>query len=158
MENRRGSFSSFTGNEGKRGFAFSFDAMLSVALLVLVASSISYIPHEKTTDSASKRELQRNAEDALAVLDRGGYLEKADSSVIQSQLQKVMPKNAEWRVLLSEYEFKSNVFSLKEQKSIGATSVPLGQNEIVHGKRIYLKGGKGKISRYGAAEYWAWLK
>lgn len=146
------------GNRNSLGFMFSYDALIAVIVVLLVVSSAYFSLFKNSNDFFQKSAAKRVFEEALMLLEKQQYLNKSDSKLLENELKKSIPSNFEWKTKFSHYEYKKKAFILKEEKKIGNWSANVSEFEIVHGKRIFLKFSKTKISRYAIAEFWIWAK
>lgn len=131
--------------KSKKGQMLSLDAAIAVFIFILIlVFSFSQVNKQEVLPSI---QLSRTGYDILGVLDYSNDLSKLDSSKISSTLDKTLPKNYDMRIRLK---------GTFPEMEIGSD---LPENTfIVSGKRIFVTKSEGKVTGYGDAQFWIWLK
>lgn len=135
-----------------KGYIFSIDMVLSIIILAVFLISISFFL-SRVDDPFSNIILQKEADDALIVLDKYGDLSTLNSTVITNSLNSMLPRSVKWNMELSYYNY-SGGFALAGNNTFG--SAHQQAKEMVSVDRPFLTFENGSIANYCVARLRVW--
>lgn len=137
-----------------KGFFFLADALLGVVLLAASLVSISFLSAHAGTGALTLSVLERQADDALIVLDKAGDLSSLDSNQIETSLDELLPANLDWNLEVRYYEDVGGGF-VEDSNFLLGSSVP-SNTSVASAQREFLVFNANDISRFGTAVLKVW--
>ncbi len=135
-----------------RGYIFAMDMVLSIIILTVFLISISFFL-SRVDDPFSNIVLQKEADDALIVLDKYGDLATLNSTVLMNSLNSMLPRSVKWNMELNYYNY-SGGFSLVGNNTFG--SAYQQAKEVVSVDRPFLTFENKSIANYCVARLRVW--
>lgn len=138
-----------------KGFYFSLDAALAIALLALFLVSYSFLSSQISNDTSTQLVLKKQANDLLIVLDKTGELDTLNSTLLEIAINETVPASVNWSLEIAYYSY-SGGFSSQGTVTAGSSGYP-NMTTIVSGRREFvITNGTGPF--YGVARLWVWPK
>ncbi len=138
----------------KKGFHFSFDAVVAVIVFIIALGtffSVTYSP----VASAPKAFQKQIAIDLLNSADESGKLSSFDSNQIGTFINQNIPQN--YNYFLNIRAFDGNTFVLSS--SFDVNSAPdSNSSDVVEHRRYFASVSGGVVSYYGIAKIRMWPK
>jgi len=130
----------------KKGFAFIFDGILAIIILIAFISLALSIINEKELNEGKTLNKMILADDALEALQKDGTLMQGNLTQIKLKLNELIP-NFEWKAEIKKYSFNqiTQDFELKEIKTIGTEE---SLENTVQVKRFWLTFNENNVSAY----------
>ncbi len=135
-----------------KGYVFTMDMVLSIVILTVFLISISFFL-SRVDDPYSNVVLQKEADDALIVLDKYGDLSTLNSTVIANSLNSMLPRSVKWNMELNYYNYSSG-FTLAGNNTFG--SAYQQAREVVSVDRPFLTFENQSIANYCVARLRVW--
>jgi len=139
----------------RRGFVLSLDAMLAVFIFILFWVSIMGIMAQYSSDPFNSLLSLKQADDALAVLDRNSTLAGQDANAINSSLGELLPDSALWTLELRYYNYSASGFNLTITNTLGTNSSANSKRAVVT-QREFLVLTNTSAPLYGVARLRLW--
>ncbi|VVC01804.1 Uncharacterised protein [uncultured archaeon] len=105
-----------------RGFVLSLDAMLAVFIFIMFWISIMGISAQYASDPFNSLLSLKQADDALAVLDRNQTFASQNAAAINSSLYSLLANSNNWSLEVRYYIYSSSGFSLVGTQNLGTNS------------------------------------
>ncbi|MFH1255982.1 MAG: hypothetical protein V1494_01685 [Candidatus Diapherotrites archaeon] len=139
----------------KNGFVVSLDALFSLLVAFLLLATSAYYFSQAGVGAFQSNQLKRFSNDALAVLEKSGALEKAVKDNKTNDLKQFLNR------LPSNYCFSLKIFSANDLNnavlSTATPSCPADYSELSSAQRSFIVSGSYNRSFY-LAELNGWLK
>lgn len=137
-----------------KGFFFLADALLGAVLLAVSLVAISFLSAHAGTGFLTLSVLERQADDALIVLDKSGDFSSMDSNQIEASLDELIPANLDWNLQVTYYEDVNAGFVEDQNIQLGA-AVP-DNTSVASGQREFLVFNSNDVSHFGTAIIRVW--
>jgi|GEM_PF-1280703 len=92
-----------------KGFVFSLDAILAVVLLMLFLVAFSFFSSRALENPYTMLVLQKQADDALIVLDKTGTLGMMDPADIETGLNNTLIRSLAWNMNMEYYNYSGGI-------------------------------------------------
>lgn len=130
-----------------KGMIFTLDAIIAVLVVsILMIASAHFAGKEES--SLPDLQLSRIGYDIVALLDYSKTLDTLDAGIIKNEMNDLLPSNYNMKIKIT-----TNYGVTRE---IG-DAIP-DNKFIATGKRAFVIVKEGKITDYGIAQFWVWLK
>ncbi|MCL6088617.1 MAG: hypothetical protein M1530_00435 [Candidatus Marsarchaeota archaeon] len=139
----------------KLGFVFSLDAMLAVLVLMAFASAFFLLSAKMQKDSYQPLVMLKQADDALAVLDKGGMLAGRNASIVNDSMKQMMPQRIGWSMSVQYYNYTGR-FAPVQNYSLGTGGG--GANETASASRVFFAYVNSTDRYYGLARLQLWAR
>ena len=139
----------------KNGFIFSLDALLAVVVLVAALGGLYFLLGQSSSDSAMQLISKKQADDALAVLDKGGDLSQMNQTALNSTLNLLLSSSIKYN-FSSEYYTYSPAGSFSLNTTLLAGQAYSGKSSQVTGERLFIVLQNGSPAYYGRARLMLW--
>lgn len=93
--------------KANKGFIFSTDALLAVAIVALFAASFSFFSASPASDPYLLLMHEKQADDLLIVLDKSGALETLDANSIAYSMNYTLEKPLAWNLEIDYYNYST---------------------------------------------------
>lgn len=131
----------------RKGFVFSLDAILAVAILVLFLLTFSFMSSRALEDPYTLLVLEKQADDALIVLDKTDRLETMEPAVIEDALNETLLPTLSWSMHMEYYNYTGGLMPLGNF-TFGSDYAEVDRMAIAERMFIVFE----ENSTYGAAE------
>ncbi len=145
-----------------RGYVFSYDAALGTLLAIIILWAVLW--ELRLPGVLSEVQVVRRANDALEVLIEGGTMESMEEGTIEEGMEKLLPRNYRFRLLVSSHSHSGSGFEVEESVSVGdnlplerldpETATPLPFRT----ERTFVTLSGNEIESYHRATMWVWLE
>ena len=137
-----------------RGYAFFLDAMLAIALFVLI---LNFISIEQTTPQKFKFLLLRENLDKGFDFLNANLLSTSNPSALESYINSILPNNISYKAKVEEF---SNRASLLNTYYFGDTNEDLNYKAYVVSQTIKISyfDSNNDVNRFYRITYWGWYE
>ena len=126
---------------GNKGIVFTLD-MLVAFLVFAIAFIVSiYYVSQASEDKLANVQISVIASDAVSSLDNSKILDTFNSTLMQSEIDKLIPKAYQMRL----------VIEMNDNSTIEVGGITPEGIAVAAGKRFFVAGNK-----YGEVNYWIW--
>jgi hypothetical protein len=142
---------------GKRGFSFSFDAIVAAMILF---GAIAFVSSNTLNgyEFASQKIVQKQfADDLLCSAIDLNKLQSFDSGVITGFIGENMPTNYDYQLQMNTY-LPTDFSSVTSSQTFGNVLVDLNSTNYVETKNIFLTFYNNDINRVTSAKLRVWVK
>lgn len=98
--------------KANKGFIFSTDALLAVAIVALFVASFSFFSASSADGPYLLLLLEKQADDLLIVLDKSGTLETLDANLIAQSMNNTLEKPLAWNIEIDYYNYSTKFESV----------------------------------------------
>lgn len=142
-----------------KGFVFSMDAILAIIILILFLLTFAFFSARSLDDPYTLLVLEKQAEDALLVLDKTGVMETLDPIKIEESLNETLIPSRSWNMRMDIYNHSSEmehlgIFSFGDDYTDVDTVVPAERIFVVY----YVNGTEKSVRYYGIARLRIWAE
>jgi hypothetical protein len=138
----------------KQGFVFSLDAFLAVVVLSISIAAMFFFLSQSQTDNSIPLLNKKQANDALAVLDRSGDLAGMNATTLNSTLAALLAPNLKFNLTCEYYNYSSGAFAIANTTSAGQAYS--GKSPSTTGEREFLVAANGTARYFGRARLMVW--
>jgi hypothetical protein len=92
-----------------KGFIFSMDAILAVVLLMMFLIAFSFFSSRALENPYTLLVLQKQADDAVIVLDKTGTLGMMDRDDIEKELDNILIRSLAWNMHMEYYNYSGGI-------------------------------------------------
>ena len=136
-----------------KGFIFSLDSVLSVAVISIFLATFSFLSAQAQSDPYPLITLEKQANDLLIVLDKSGDLSTLNSSYLNISINSTLPSSVLWNLELEYYTY-SEGFEKSGNFSIGYTYSTV--TKLAHAQREFLVFENSSVKYYGLVRLNLW--
>ncbi len=141
-----------------RGYIFGADIVLAVVIFILLFGAMQYSLVEPGASGVETLQLKQIMDDTLSLLDRDNVLQSFNSTTIANAMDEVLPDRYDYRVNIEKWAVSGSALTLADTRAFGNTSAELNDQELVKGRRLFIKYSASGIDSHYNLEYWLWLK
>lgn len=137
-----------------KGFVFSLDVMLAVLILSFFVATFSFFSAQARVDPYSIYTLQKQADDALIVLDKSGELATLNQTRLTTVINS-MTDFTEWNMEIEYFNY-SHPSGFESAGNISFGGVYSTTQKVVYSQRVFLVFNGSTIQHYGVAKMRLW--
>ncbi len=139
--------------KSSRGFIFSVDALLASLTMGIFLIALLYMSSQTSESHVAAIELQKQAGDALAVLDNSNLLGSANATLINDTLSQLLLASEKWSMDIRYYNY-SEGFAESGNLSFGASEANASEAQM--GEREFVSFENNSVKNYGIARLKIW--
>ena len=137
-----------------KGYAFFLDAMLAIALFILI---LNFISIEQTTPQKFKFLLLRENLDKGFDFLNANLLSTSNPSTLESYINSILPNNISYKAKVEEF---SNKAALQNTYYFGDTDEDLNYKAYIVSQTIKISyfDSNNDVNRFYRITYWGWYE
>lgn len=148
----------FSGFISRKGIALTYDAVLAIALFLLVYVFVSTYSVEGSKNPFSQLELKRNFDGMINVLGREGVFQSMNFNDINSALTSSVSPRFDFKLSVKEFNYLGASFVLSNELNFGNISVDLNSVNHIKGSESFLSYNNSEIDKFYRVEYRSWFR
>lgn len=134
----------------EKGFSFSFDALISVFLFMILLTFL----FTTQTDSSSNIIISKQIADDLIISSiKLNQVQDFNQTKIESFFSQNLPPQYNYSIKINSYILNSG-FSLENEFSFGENNIP---NEFIESRKIFLNFNNQEIENYNEIKLRLWI-
>ncbi|MEM2137855.1 MAG: hypothetical protein QW568_02100 [Candidatus Anstonellaceae archaeon] len=138
--------------ETKRGVVFTIDALLASITAGIFLLALLYLSSQTSESTVALMQMQKQAGDALSVLDKKGELGRGNLTEMNQTLAQFFPKFARWGLDIYYYNYSSGFV---EDSHLNMSARPAPSKEAQVAERRFVSFQNGTV-KYGFARLKIW--
>ena len=143
-----------------RGFIFSIDALMSIMIMLIILSLVSFYSARSYPETFPLVNLQLKTNDMLVVLDKLGYFSSGDGNRISSFVNDSLHEGIGWQMTIEYYDASINgtevSFALNKTISLGTDNTKSADSASA--TRIFTVINASDLSHYGRVKLATWYR
>jgi hypothetical protein len=139
-----------------KGFVFSIDALLAAITMGIFLTALLFMSSQTSEKHATEIQLQKQAGDALAVLDKSGVLGSGNITLMNETLTSLLPPFAKWSMGIQYDNYSDGNFVPSGQVEFGSNGNASGEMQV--GERRFVSFENNSVKNYGFARLKLWSK
>mgnify|MGYP001161942368 CR=1 FL=1 len=143
-----------------KGFIFSIDALMSIIIMLIILSLVSFYSARAYPETFPLVNLQLKTNDVLVVLDKLGYFSERDGNAISEFVSNSLREGVEWNMTVEYYNAIINgtevSFTLDRTIELGVENTRSADSASA--TRIFTVINASNLSYYGRVKLAAWYE